>query len=148
MKKQLIWVFDSRKSVHSWWSYISCSPECKELTCMLDPLLYRWGIPPVVIRCVHLTMRRGVLQTWITAQSPTIVMVAILSRGRWVNNGEAQCFVKIFEKIDHVIIWQCTVFCSPGLSTCTKLVCIFHWIRMTCHWASSDWRLLQIWGSV
>ena len=42
MKKQLIWVFESRKSVHYWWSYIPFTPECKELTCLLDPLLYRW----------------------------------------------------------------------------------------------------------
>ena len=67
MKKQSIWVFEWRKSVHYWWSYISFSPECKELTSMLDPLLYRWGVPPVVIRCVHWTMQRGVLQTWIKA---------------------------------------------------------------------------------
>ena len=38
-KKQLIWVFEWRKSVHYWWSYILFSPECKELTSMLDPLL-------------------------------------------------------------------------------------------------------------
>ena len=63
MKKQLIWVFEWRKSVHYWWSYILFSPECKELTSMLDPLLYRWGVPPVVIRCVHWTMHREVLQT-------------------------------------------------------------------------------------
>ena len=45
-----------------------------ELTSMLDPLLYRWGVPPVVIRCVHWTMQMWVLQTWITAQGPAIVM--------------------------------------------------------------------------
>ena len=60
MKKQLIWVFESRESVYYWWSYISFAPECKELTCMLDPLLYRWGVPPVVIRCVYWTLQRGV----------------------------------------------------------------------------------------
>ena len=74
MKKQLIWVFEWRKSVHYWWSYILFSPECKELTSMLDPLLYRWGVPPVVIRCVHWTMQMWVLQTWIIAQGPAIVM--------------------------------------------------------------------------
>ena len=74
MKKQLIWVFEWRKSVHYWWSYISFSPECKELTSMLDPLLYRWSVPPVVIRCVHWTMQREAMQTWITTQSPAIVM--------------------------------------------------------------------------
>ena len=79
MKKQLIWVFEWRKSVHYWWSYISFAPECKELTCMLDPLLYRWSVPPVVIRCVHWTMQRGVLQTWINIHSPAIVMGSRIS---------------------------------------------------------------------
>ena len=32
------------------------------------------GVPPVVIRCVYWTMQRGVLQTWITPQSPAIEM--------------------------------------------------------------------------
>ena len=75
MKKQSIWVFQWRKSVHYWWSYILFSPECKELTSMLDPLLYRWGVPPVVIRCVHWTMQMWVLQTWIKALGLYIVMV-------------------------------------------------------------------------
>ena len=78
MKKQLIWVFESRKSVHYWWSYISFAPECKELTCIQDPLSYRWGVPPVVIRCVDWTMQREVLQTWITPQRPTILMYMVL----------------------------------------------------------------------
>ena len=34
MKRQLIWVFESRKSVHYWWSCISFASEWKELTCM------------------------------------------------------------------------------------------------------------------
>ena len=42
---------------------------------MLDPLLYRWGVPPVVIRCVHWTMQLWVLETWVIAQGPAIVMV-------------------------------------------------------------------------
>ena len=46
----------------------------QELTSMLDPLIYRWSVAPVVIRCVHWTMQREVLQTWITSQSPAIVM--------------------------------------------------------------------------
>ena len=70
----MIWVFEWRKSVHYWWSYILFSPEYKELTSMLDPLLCRWSVPPVVIRCVHWTMQREVLQTWITTQSPAIVI--------------------------------------------------------------------------
>ena len=73
-KKQLIWVFEWRKSVHYWWSHILFSPECKELTSMLDHLLYTWGVPPVVIRCVHWTMQMWVLQTWIKAQGLAIVM--------------------------------------------------------------------------
>ena len=77
MKKQSIWVFQWRKSVHYWWSYILFSPECKELTSMLDPLLYRWGVPPVVIRCVHWTMQMWVLQTWIKALGLYIVMIYI-----------------------------------------------------------------------
>ena len=56
-------------------SNILFSPECKELISMLDPLLYMWGVPPVVIRCVHWTMQMGVLQTWITTQSTAMVMV-------------------------------------------------------------------------
>ena len=41
---------------------------------MLDPLLYRWGVPPVVIRCVHWTMQSGVLQTCIKALGLANVM--------------------------------------------------------------------------
>ena len=44
---------------------------------MLDPLLYRHGVPPVVIRCVHWTMQMGVLQTWIKVQGITIVMKVV-----------------------------------------------------------------------
>ena len=95
MKKQLIRVFEWRKSVHYWWSYILFSPECKELTSMLDPLSYRWGVPPVVIRCVHWTMQMWVLQTWIKAQGLAIVMFTRLedgwrmegARGETVNDG-------------------------------------------------------------
>ena len=77
-KKQLIWVFEWRKSVHYWWSYILFSPERKELTSMPDPLLYRWGVPPVVIRCVHWTMQMWVLQTWNKAQGLAILMSCII----------------------------------------------------------------------
>ena len=77
VEKQLNWVFEWRKSVHYWWSYILFSPECKELTSMLDPLLYRWGVPPVVIRCVHWTIQMWVLQTWIKAQGLAIIMILI-----------------------------------------------------------------------
>ena len=74
MKKQLISVLEWKKSVLYWWSYILFAPECKELTCMLDPLLYRWGVPPVVIRRVHWTMQSGVTQTWITIHCLVVVM--------------------------------------------------------------------------
>ena len=74
MKKWLIWVFEWKKSVHYCWGYKLFSSECKELTSMLDPLLYRWGVPPVVIRCVHVTMQMWVLPTWIKAQGFAIVM--------------------------------------------------------------------------
>ena len=85
MKKQSIWVFEWRKSVHYWWSYILFSPECKELTSMPDPLLYRWGVPPVVIRCVHWTMQMQmwVLQTWITALGLAIVMRSCKASKVW-----------------------------------------------------------------
>ena len=42
---------------------------------MIDHLIYRWGVLPVVIRCVHWLMQRGVLQTWITVLGPAIVML-------------------------------------------------------------------------
>ena len=49
-----------------WWICILFSPECKELTSMLDPLLYMWGVPPVVIRCVHWTICKwGTTDYWI-----------------------------------------------------------------------------------
>ena len=67
-------MFEWRKSVHYRWSSILFSPEWKELASMLDPLLHRWGVPPVVIRCVHLTMQMWVLQTWIIAQGSAIIM--------------------------------------------------------------------------
>ena len=44
---------------------------------MLDPLLYRWGVPLVVIRCVHWTMQMWVMQTWIKALGLYIVMSGI-----------------------------------------------------------------------
>ena len=90
MKKQSIWVFQWRKSVHYWWSYILFSPECKELTSMLDPLLYRWGVPPVVIRCVHWTMQMWVLQTWIKALGLYIVMINILYSINFFSFGQRQ----------------------------------------------------------
>ena len=90
MKKQSIWVFQWRKSVHYWWSYILFSPECKELTSMLDPLLYRRGVPPVVIRCVHWTMQMWVLQTWIKALGLYIVMVNQITPTNSLPDGEAR----------------------------------------------------------
>ena len=58
----------------------------KELTSMLDPLLYR-GVPPVVIRCMHWTMQMWVLQTWIKAQGLAIVMKYICERQARVFRG-------------------------------------------------------------
>ena len=82
-------MFEWRKSVHYWWSYILFSPECKELTSMLDPLLYRWGVPPVVIRCVHWTMQMWVLQAWVKAQGIAIVMLSgLLSTEIFISTGE------------------------------------------------------------
>ena len=101
MKKQLIWVFEWRKSVHYWWSYILFSPECKELTGMLDPLLYRWSVPPVVIRCVHWTVQMEVLQTWIKAQGLAIVMI------RWLQ-----------------------IFCTCHNSTVAVSFCRDHFLRI------------------
>ena len=110
MKKQIIWVFELRKSVHYWWSYILFSPECKELTSMLDPLLYRWGVPPVVIRCVHWTMQMWVLHTWIIALGLAIVMPSEKFSTKRVNN------------------WQ-TRFCKCGIQR----------VFLTCHGHSQQW---------
>ena len=52
-------MFESRKSVHYWWSYISFAPECKEVTCMLRPSVTQVVVPPVVIRCVHWTLNHA-----------------------------------------------------------------------------------------
>ena len=97
MKKQSIWVFQWRKSVHYWWSYILFSPECKELTSMLDPLLYRWGVPPVVIRCMHWTMQMWVLQTWIKALGLNIVMYHEI----WILLN-----IFLYETIELFILWH------------------------------------------
>ena len=53
----------------------------------VNPLLYRWSVPPVVIRCVHWTMQREVLQTWITTQSPAIVMDGLCGQ-LWSGDGK------------------------------------------------------------
>ena len=45
MKKQLIWVFEWRKSVQYWWSYISFSPECKELNQHARPSIIQTACP-------------------------------------------------------------------------------------------------------
>ena len=63
-----------RKSVHYWWSYILFAPECKELTCMLDPLLLQVGCPTCCYQVCALDHEREVQQTWITIQSPVVVM--------------------------------------------------------------------------
>ena len=114
MKKQSIWVFQWRKSVHYCWSYILFSPECKELTSMLDPLLYRWGVPPVVIRCVLWTMQMWVLQTWIKALGLNIIMnytridwylLNILNSWKFISNCGCKWYKNIGERI-----WVITTF--------------------------------------
>ena len=102
MKKQSIWVFEWRKSVHYWWIYILFSPECKELNSMLDPLLYRWGVPPVVIRCVHWTMQMWVLQTWIKALGLAIVMCTGVF---FFSLSNTSTFLPICSKIHRVLTW-------------------------------------------
>ena len=54
--------------------HIICSRMQRVNQHAIDPLSYRWGVPPVVIRCVHRTMQMWVPQTWITAQGIAIVM--------------------------------------------------------------------------
>ena len=73
MKKQLIWCLN-KGNLYTIGLVTYHLLQNAELTCMLDPLSYRWGVPPVVIRCVHWTMQSAVLQTWNITQSPTIVM--------------------------------------------------------------------------
>ena len=112
MKKQFIWVFEWRKSVHYWRSYILFSPECKELTSMLDPLLYRWGVPPDVIRCVHWTMQMWVLQTSITAQSPAIVMFLVTFN---IGLLETTGFIQNFIYFNPHLTCTCTGVDSPDI---------------------------------
>ena len=64
---------------------------------MLDPLLYRWGVPPVVIRCVHWTMQMGVLLTWIMAQSTAIVMHA--NGGASHSQSASKNFIMLFDNL-------------------------------------------------
>ena len=113
MKKQSIWVFEWRKSAHYWWSYISFSPECKELTSMLDPLLYRWGVPPVVIRCVHWTMQSGVLQTWIKALGLANVMVT----EHFFFATQPKCY----DSVDLLILFTLSEMCSERDSPLKRL---------------------------
>ena len=117
MKKQSIWVFQWRKSVHYWWSYILFSPECKELTSMLDPLLYRWGVPPVVIRCVHWTMQMWVLQTWIKALGLYIVM----SSKRWHTSPLCGQFLSTVPQYGTHIPCQRHQFHRAYTTTCSAL---------------------------
>ena len=115
MKKQLIWVFEWRKSVHYRWSYILFSPECKELTSMLDPLLYRRGVPPVVIRCVHWTMQMGVLQTWIKAQGIAVVMNSDCKSG---------CFQTSWNPTNKMSYWILSIETGPRWHATTLSLCI------------------------
>ena len=98
---------------------------------MLDPVLYRWGVPPVVIRCVHWTMQMWVLQTWITAQGLAIIMLLAICAGNspgtdqwrgalmfaficvwingWVNNREAGGLRRYRAHYDVTIMCSCRV---------------------------------------
>ena len=53
--------------------YIICS-RIQRVNLHARPSIIQVGVPPVVIRCVHWTIQRWVLQTCINPQSPTIVM--------------------------------------------------------------------------
>ena len=144
MKKQSIWVFEWRKSVHYWWSYILFSPECKELTSMLDPLLYRWGVPPVVIRCVHWTMQSGVPQTCIKALGLANVMTWTIVDSSFIlpYSVSWQQWIKCAGELNHhsthwllgdmAVISICTFFwhivTMDILSNC-------HWIPLNQHWS-------------
>ena len=44
MKKQLIWLFESRKSAHYWWSYISVAPEYR-VNLHARPSIIQLGCP-------------------------------------------------------------------------------------------------------
>ena len=59
MEKQLIWVFESRKSVHYEWSYISFAPECKDLPCMLRPSIIQVGCPTCCYQVCALDHAKG-----------------------------------------------------------------------------------------
>ena len=57
--QMISWVFESRKSVHYWWSYISFAPKCKELTCTLNPLI-QMGCPTCCYQvCTQDHAKRG-----------------------------------------------------------------------------------------
>ena len=137
-------MFEWRKSVQYWWSYILFSPECRELTSMLDPLLYRWGVPPVVIRCVHWTMQMWVLQTWIIALGFTVIMcykclvhldnqhiVTLHSSSPWGFGVDLKC-----------VIFRCIVVITfMGISSTIAfrmlLMISQHWLRKWLCWLSA-----------
>ena len=127
MKKQLIWVLEWRKSVHYWWSCILFSPECTELTSMLDPLLNRWGVPPVIIRCVHWTMQMWVLQTWIKAQGLVIVMFCF-SFVLWIMKGLSIQSAYFWWNKDYLIH---SLFCSGYIkfTWCNRVECNYNAVR-------------------
>ena len=92
---------------------------------MLKPLLYRWGVPSVVIRCVNWTMQSGVLQTCIKAlgldnvmppasQASGLVSVTTKSKKKKFMT-KASTIEKLLEKgtvnICHCI-WQFILFSS------------------------------------
>ena len=150
-----MWVFEWRKYVHYLWSYVSFAPECKELTCMTDPLLYRWDIPPVVIRCVHWTMQRGVLQTWITPPRPAIVLsnLRYWIWCRYINVkiksckflfywfvGLQMCSLQRYLSSKHTMLISCVIYvtvlcvpickCDPGINKISFAVNHAWWCSM------------------
>ena len=144
MKKQSIWVFEWRQSVHYWWSYILFSPECKELTSMLDPLLYRWGVPPVVIRCVRWTMQSGVQQTWIKAlgianvmKYPNLINPTMhLSHVPQCTTLEQKC-AHFCSKVVHCGIWDRAI---------VGFVRLVYWVpgKILIFWVSTHWGKIVI----
>ena len=104
------WMFECWKSVHDWWSYISFAPECKELARMLYPPLYRWDVPPVVIRCVHWTVQRRVLQPWITPKNPSIVMMISIIIISYDTVGNIICLHFSWVDIAWIVIQHISIF--------------------------------------
>ena len=68
MKKQLIWVFGRRKSVHYWWSYILFVPECKELI-VIWCIIYAFFCDDISCHIFNYNIHHW--KTWITGSVVT-----------------------------------------------------------------------------